>query len=167
MQLNSRNPLKAVVIAVLSMIAVAALTERADAVTVTVGGEDFNIESFTGTFLGNEALFESQPWYGDEALALDFATEYVIATGQPTSFGFVTEAACDVSAPGAGCTRFRLKSFGASTFGTLVFTTGATVLDNPGPWAAVSSIPLPAGLPLMVASLLVLAVLRRRQSRVS
>lgn len=56
------------------------LSSPASAVVVTVNGTQYDLDVFDGPYLGNESLFSSvapgeMAWWGDEAMAIDFATQ--------------------------------------------------------------------------------------------
>jgi hypothetical protein len=56
------------------------LSSPASAVVVTVNGAQYDLDVFDGPYLGNESLFSSfapgeMPWWGDEAKAIDFASQ--------------------------------------------------------------------------------------------
>jgi hypothetical protein len=55
----------------------AVFSSPASAVVVTVDGTQYDLDVFDGPYLGNESLFSSvapgeMPWWGDEAMAIDF-----------------------------------------------------------------------------------------------
>jgi uncharacterized protein YabE (DUF348 family) len=65
------------VIGVLSLVAMSCFfpgSSRADNITVTVGGTEYNVSTVTDTFTDNMTQIESTPWWGHQALAQALAT---------------------------------------------------------------------------------------------
>ena len=60
--------------------AVSLSSDPALAVSIVVGNTPYEVEVFEGSYTGNESLFASlspgkMPWWGNENLAIDFATQ--------------------------------------------------------------------------------------------
>lgn len=136
----------------------------AQAVTVTVGGVDYEIETVFGTFNGLAASLEAQPWYLDDngGYVGDLANDFALAVGD------------DLGSPN-GTNRGPYFAFfyeTSATYNFRTFTGGVTSsglfdLDEEFTFARVAdstpigAIPLPAGLPLMLVALGTLALVRR------
>lgn len=81
---------KTLVVAVLTLAATICFfpgSSRADDITVTVGGEQYDITTVTGTFDDNMALLESMPWWGDATLAQEIANAVMDDIGTPNNDG--------------------------------------------------------------------------------
>jgi hypothetical protein len=59
----------------------------AQALLVTVNGTDYNVSTVTQSYNQNPGLLQSQPWWGSQSLATQFATQVGLAFGSPNSFG--------------------------------------------------------------------------------
>ncbi len=71
-------------VALAAALAVAsAIGARAASVDITVNGTDFTISTLEGSFEDNQSLLESQPWWGDLPLALQFSTTLKGQLGGP------------------------------------------------------------------------------------
>ena len=68
---------------------------QANALTVNVNSQDYNVTTFPGTYNANSSLFTTadMPWWGNAALASQFANQYalVAATVSP---GFGVGSCC-------------------------------------------------------------------------
>lgn len=63
-----------------ALASLSALSSPASAVVVTVNGTQYDLGVFASPYLGKESLFSSvapgeMPWWGDEAKAIDFASQ--------------------------------------------------------------------------------------------
>lgn len=63
-----------------ALASLSVLSSPASAVVVTVNGNQYDLDVFDGPYLGNESLFSSiapgeMPWWGNEAMAIDFASQ--------------------------------------------------------------------------------------------
>ena len=63
-----------------AVASLAVFSSPASAVVVTVDGTQYDLDVFDGPYLGNESLFSyfapgEMPWGGDEAMAIDFASQ--------------------------------------------------------------------------------------------
>ena len=63
-----------------AVASLAVFSSPASAVVVTVDGTQYDLDVFDGPYLGNESLFSSvapgeMAWWGDEAMAIDFASQ--------------------------------------------------------------------------------------------
>ena len=82
--------IRTLIIGVLSLVAMICFfpgSSRADSITVTVGGTEYNISSVTGTFTDNMTQIESTPWWGDQSLAQALATAVADDIGTPNNEG--------------------------------------------------------------------------------
>ena len=61
----------------------------ATATQITLGGQDFEISTITGSFDVNSTLLMSQPWWGDSAAASSAADQVGNALGFPNIFSSV------------------------------------------------------------------------------
>jgi hypothetical protein len=81
---------KTVVVAVLTLAAMICFfpgSSRADNITVTVDGAQYDITTVTATFDEDMALLESQPWWGNATLAEDIANAVADDIGTPNDDG--------------------------------------------------------------------------------
>jgi hypothetical protein len=62
-------------------------TSKADSITVTVDGTQYDITTVTGTFTDNMTQLESTPWWGDATLAQAIATAVADDIGTPNDGG--------------------------------------------------------------------------------
>jgi hypothetical protein len=134
---------------------------KAEAYVVTVGGVEYNVTTFTGTYNSNISKFDLpanggvMPWWGSSTLASEFATKVSSFFGYPNG-------------PAIGCTTTCGPIFGyAANLGTIpnLFGLGyAKTAEGPTnavvtqpqtasfTWAQVSPVPAPAPLPLLGAA---------------
>ena len=66
-----------------SVFSLTCTTTASLAVVVDYMGKDYDVTSFSGTFNNNQALLESQLWFGDVSVANDFATLVNTQLGTP------------------------------------------------------------------------------------
>ena len=122
------------------------------AVEVTVGDTDYSVDYFEGTYTDNLALLQEQVWWGDEALALDFAALGIEAgLGYPNLDGGGTPlfafAAGDLKVNWAGAVGlFGLGTWSVVKHDWLVYYAVAT--------GTPSAVPLPAAGYLFLSALL-------------
>ncbi len=76
-----------IVLMILAVIFFFPGTSRADSITVTVNGTQYDITTITGTFTDNMAQLESTPWWGDATLAQAIATAVADDIGTPNDGG--------------------------------------------------------------------------------
>jgi hypothetical protein len=132
------------------------------AVEVTVGDTDYSVDYFEGTYTGDVALLQEQVWWGDEALALDFATLSIESgLGYPNLDGAGTPlfafAASDLKVNWAGAVGLlRLGTWSIVKHDRLVYYAVATAIP--------SVVPLPAAVWLFGSALLGLAVMKRKKA---
>lgn len=130
------------------------------AVTVDVVGDTYDVTTITGSFLDNQTLLEDQVWWGDSALALDFAG----AVG--SLLGFPNLDIGPFFAFGENLVTTNVLAALCEDTGTCgIF--GDINAEYSGYTYAIASlvpaIPLPASAFLMLAGLGGLAALRRKQ----
>ncbi|MEM9735067.1 MAG: hypothetical protein AAF908_00480 [Pseudomonadota bacterium] len=129
----------------------------AEAVPITLGGEDLEITTITGSFIDNQTLLEAQPWFGDSSLALQAASAVGDAFGTPniSIFGpFFVFSFSPSSAPDVNTATF---------FAAVSSPQGASVNSaDTLVYAVVSEIPLPPALLMLLAGLSVLWRVARR-----
>jgi hypothetical protein len=74
---------------------------EANALVVNVGGQNYDVTIFTGTYNGNTSKFETaanggaMPWWGNQQAAVDFAAAVNIGLGMPnpgTRGGYLADA---------------------------------------------------------------------------
>lgn len=61
-------------------VSVPMVSTQAHAVSVTVAGTAYELNSFTGVYNANTTILQSQTWWGNQSLALEFANAFA-ATG--------------------------------------------------------------------------------------
>ncbi len=136
----------------------------ASAATVTVDGTEWEVSTIEGSYNDNQALLESQIWFGNEALAIEFSKE--------TGFEFGTVAPL-----------FTFKKSFNTSFEVFSLSLRYRSLSNqparPYPVSfrtsteqtyavatPVSAVPLPAGGLLLLSAFGGVAALKRRKARV-
>ena len=137
----------------------------ANAATFTVNGQDFDITTVTGTFdsLNSTGLLSNQIWFGDQLLAIDFATAVGFSLGTP-NFGGDDGPLFAYGTDGT-------DSFLGVTFGILfsgppqpignIVSVGSTLTFAVA--TPLSAVPLPAGGMLMLSGLAGIAAFKRRK----
>jgi hypothetical protein len=157
-----------------------AATLSSPTITLTVGAQDYEITTISGTFDALGTTLMGQVWWGDYTLAMALATELGTTFGMPNlEFGAY-------SAPAFAVQEYDDSLFGASNYsirdtasiGALPYPDqGMTFLSNMGRsnaydtvWAVavvetVPAVPLPAGGLLLLSGLAGVAALKRRKER--
>lgn len=148
-------------------IGISTMATVSHAATFSVNGTDWDITTFPGSFENNEALLVSQVWYGNEALAQDFANAVGLSLGVLTANSNLGPlfAFDDPSGPLLSAASVRVSTLIAGSFGVVETSVSAeyaiaTVVPP------VSTVPLPAGGLLLVSGLAGIAGLRRRKKRI-
>jgi hypothetical protein len=83
-----------------SLAAIAFSPAQANAYVVTVGGVQYNVTTFTGSYNANASNFDLpanggvMPWWGNTALASDFATQVSSFFGYPNGPGIGCATSC-------------------------------------------------------------------------
>lgn len=136
------------------------LAEQAQAVTVTIEDQQYEVSTVVGTFDDLEATLTAQVWWGDDNLAGDFFEAVGDSLGFPND-PLISNPLGPLFAFKAGSTQFQFRSItdGGAAGGFAdrdeVFTFAI---------AEIAAVPLPASLPLLFAGAGALVVLRRRRN---
>jgi hypothetical protein len=148
----------------LALAASLACPQAASAFNIVYNGTNYDLSIYTGSYNANPAYFAPtttsngrMPWWGNEALAQQLADQLRGGLSpQGASFGplFATEVAGDVSA-----SFFDLSSLGT----TNVVDSGTFARDSVESYVVVSSVPVPAPLPVL-ATAVCFSVTRRLQN---
>lgn len=144
-----------------AMLALTAM--NANAALITVGDQDYNIETVEGPGLDFAELFQAQAWYGNQSLAANFAAALGDQLGYPneiTNFFGTTRTVSplfvwDVD-PGL--------SFRGETIAGGVYAGSFSPAPNTSYVFATASVPAPGMLALMGLGLLGFVAARRRTS---
>lgn len=151
------------------------------ATTVTVGGSNYDVTiTDEVTYNDNQALLESQIWFGNEGLAAEFAMavgdEFGLPNGANNSgpvFAFADEAIVVnlTSTHFEGIVNFfgnnRFENYVDSKASLTIFAIAEEIIVTPptGPTTPPSAVPLPAGGVLLLSGLACVAGLKRRKKR--
>lgn len=134
------------------------------AATFTVDGDEYDVSTITGSFDDNVSLLESQVFFGDEDLALEFASEVGDLLGI-FNFGFLGPLfAFDNGLPDS--TGFHAPFDSSLSSAILTETANSNITDLT--WAVVypvAAVPLPAGGLLLLSAFGGVAALKRRKKR--
>jgi len=91
---------------------------------VNVGGQNYDVTTFTGTYNGNTSKFGTvanggeMPWWGSQSTANDFVNAVNDGLGTPnTAFGphFAYSQSLDMALPPAVDAMIYVRSFGTTT----------------------------------------------------
>jgi hypothetical protein len=134
--------------AVASSVVLCVTSNPAQALTVqtTVDGTTYNVTTFTGTYNGNVAKFNTlgnnglMPWWGSDSLATQFATQigsslglpYLSSTGPAFAYVLTSNVSSRIYFPGSGIVGLSAELDGNQTYviATLATPPAASV---PGP----------------------------------
>ena len=140
------------------------------AATYTVNGTDYDVKTITGSFNDNQALLESQIWWGDDSLAIDFASavaggigpsndEKSLSTGPFFLFSEVLSTAPFV---------FNVAMYNFGTGAVLIRgRTDPTLRRTFAIAEDISAVPLPAPALMLLSGIGGMAALKRRKKRAS
>lgn len=152
-----------VLAACLSLLSATAST----ATTFTVGGDDFDVTTITGTFADNRELLEGQVWFGSTDLAALFVSAVGFDLGLFSNPAFLPTATGPLFATSFGGT-FDTVRFSFTETGQDVTITGLgddVVATFAIAQPTISAVPLPAGGLLLLSGLAGVAGLKRRKKR--
>lgn len=141
-----------------------AVPMSAQALLVTVKGKQWSITAVTTSFTTDAALLDAQPWWNDEALAIDFAQAWGKAdTATPSPFFAFRSEPPDpppgVPIPYPNIIYSVLWAPGTDEMVDVISRPGDALVS----YATATAVPLPAAVWLLLAGLGGLGLLRRRQ----
>ncbi|MFN9619070.1 MAG: hypothetical protein ACK55X_05085 [Synechococcaceae cyanobacterium] len=139
-----------------SCVALCLAPNSAEAVSVTVNGTTYDVNTFSGPYNANNGWFNTldnnglMPWWGNESLAEQFATAVGVSLGTPTYGVYGPEFAHSLSPTLFGGTYVNGEVFQAPStvlnFGWLTYESGtyatATLAPPPPPAAVPGPLPL-------------------------
>ncbi|MEM1047756.1 MAG: hypothetical protein AAGL24_16475 [Pseudomonadota bacterium] len=128
----------------------------ANAATITVNGEIWNITGVTTSFANDTLLLESQVWYNNRPLARDFATAYIVQVPDGTgTVNFLRDAGSLFSSALIANPNFPISQGISSRVDRLNIRRTYAV----GEFVGLTPVPVPATLPLLAAGLAVFGAL--------
>jgi hypothetical protein len=132
-----------------SSVALCLVPNSAEAVSVTVNGTTYDVNTFAGTYNANTAKFNTlannglMPWWGNESLAQQFATAVGASLGTPVSGIYGPNFAHAIQNAGfAVYVNGKVFDPSNSSVYSLSFTT-----NESGTYATATLAPPPAGVP--------------------
>jgi len=138
-------------LAIGAAVAVGALAAgSAQAYVVTVGGVQYDVTTFTGTYNGNTSKFQTaanggvMPWFGNSTLATQFADAVAYNLG-------VLPAPEDYRGPNFAINN-AIVSYSYANFGTYSYSADSNTSTIWAQVAPAASVPAPAPLPLFGAA---------------
>jgi hypothetical protein len=134
------------------------ISTQAHAVSVTVGETAYEISSFTGIYNDYTTILQSQTWWGNQTLALDFANAFAANGSSPTGNSFFAFGESILEDPFDGPMTVVQASY-ITKFSQSEFDTGLTSIYPLGTYNFVTATASPSSVPEINAGSLSQALL--------